>query len=133
MRWRHTARILSWPLAVNETARSCTGRLARGRQASQARRHAADVAGVAAAAQFGEPRLDLVDRDVAEAQRDLLRAAELEAGAALDRGHELGSFEQRVHRAHVEPGIAAAHALDVQRAGLEVAAVEVGDLQLTAR
>ena len=42
-------------------------------------------------------------------------------------------LEQRVVRAGVEPGEAAAHDLDVELAALEVDAVDVGDLELAAR
>jgi hypothetical protein len=45
---------------------------------------------------------------------------------------ELRGLEQRVVRAGVEPGGAAAEELDVQLAALEVEAVEVGDLEFAA-
>ena len=46
---------------------------------------------------------------------------------------EFGRLEQRIVRAGVEPGEAAAEHLDVQLAALEIDAVDVGDLQFAAR
>ena len=63
---------------------------------------------------------------------DLLDAGDLQALALLDRLHEGRGVEQRVARAGVEPGKAAAQAFDVQAAVLEIEPVEVGDLELAA-
>src|SRR3546814_20017306 len=51
----------------------------------------------------------------------------------LDGLHELRGVDEAVVGAGVEPGIAAAEALHLQLPGLEVAAVEIGNLQLAAR
>ncbi len=51
----------------------------------------------------------------------------------LERADELAGFQQGIVRAGVEPGVAAAHLLDVEVAGLQVDAVQVGDLELAAR
>ena len=71
--------------------------------------------------------------DPAGAIGDLLRAGDLQALALLERGDELAGLEQAVVRAGVEPGVAAADDLDVEVAALEVARVDVGDLELAAR
>src|SRR5215207_9135767 len=78
-----------------------------GKARSQARGDPADVARVAALAQCRQPRLHRVDGHVAQAQRDLLRAADLETLAAFQRRDELGGLEQRIHRAGIEPRVAA--------------------------
>src|SRR3546814_11286099 len=51
----------------------------------------------------------------------------------LDGLHELRGVDEAVVGAGVEPGIAAAEALHLQLPGLEVAAVEIGNLQPAAR
>src|SRR3546814_11089674 len=51
----------------------------------------------------------------------------------LDGLHELRGVDEAVVGAGVEPGIAAAEALHLQLPDLEVAAVEIGNLQLAAR
>ena len=71
--------------------------------------------------------------DEAHAEGDLLRAADLEALALLDGLHEGRRLQQAVGRAGIEPGAAAAEPFDVQRAVLQIDAVEIGDLQLAAR
>ena len=78
-------------------------------------------------------RLELFGRDPALAEGDFLRAGDLEALALLDGGDELAGFEQAVVGAGVEPGVAAAHDLDVELAFFEVEAVEVGDLEFATR
>ena len=50
----------------------------------------------------------------------------------FDRFDEVRRLQQRVVRAGVEPGEAAAEELDVQLPALEIVAVDVGDLQLAA-
>jgi hypothetical protein len=72
-------------------------------------------------------------RDPAGAVGDLLRAGDLQALALLQRGDELAGVEQAVVRAGVQPGIAAAHDLDLELALLQVACVDLGDLELAAR
>ena len=78
-------------------------------------------------------RFKLRGGDEAQAIGDLFRAGDVESLAAFDGVDEDGGFKERVVGAGVEPGHAAAHDLDAERAGLEVAAVEVGDLELAAR
>src|SRR3546814_18347282 len=51
----------------------------------------------------------------------------------LDGLHELRGVDEAVVGAGVEPDIAAAEALHLQLPGLELAAVELGNLQLAAR
>src|SRR2546423_7308634 len=65
-------------------------------------------------------------------KRDLLNAGHLQALALFQRLDEDGAGEERVVGAGVEPGDAAAHALDLERAALEICAVDVGDLVLAA-
>ena len=67
------------------------------------------------------------------AEGDFFRAGDLEALALLDGGDELAGFEQAIVGTGVEPGIAAAHDLDIELALFEVAAVEVGDFEFAAR
>src|SRR6476646_10106402 len=64
--------------------------------------------------------------DEALAEGDLLDAADLLAGAFLQRAHEFLGLDQRIMRAGVEPGIAAAEPLDGELAGFEIGRVEVG-------
>lgn len=80
----------------------------------------------------GQPQQLLVG-DPAIAPGDLFRAGDPEALPPLQRGDELARIEQRIVGAGVEPRIAAPHALDGERAGVEIEAVEVGDLELAAR
>src|SRR5690606_37653672 len=63
---------------------------------------------------------------------DLLRAGDTEALAALQRADEFRGFDERIRRAGVEPGIAAAEAFDIERAALEIGEIDVGDLELAA-
>ena len=76
---------------------------------------------------------ELVVGEPAHPPGDLLGRADLEALPALDGAHEVGGVVERVEGAGVEPGGAARQHLDVEAPLLEVAAVEVGDLQLAAR
>ena len=87
------------------------------------------VVGLAVALGAGEQGLAV---DPAVLVGDLLRDAHGEVLGALDRADELGGLEERLHRAGVEPGVAAAEGLDRELAALEVHAVEVGDLVLAA-
>ena len=76
--------------------------------------------------------VDLLSRDVAHAVGNLFEAGDLEALAGLDSLDEGCGLQQRVVRAGVEPGIAAAHGLDVELVAREVGLVDVGNLELTA-
>lgn len=77
--------------------------------------------------------MDLLSRDVAHAVGDLFEAGDLEALAGLDGLDEGRGLQQGVVGAGVEPGVAAAHGLDVELVAREVGLVDVGDLELTAR
>ena len=66
-------------------------------------------------------------------ESDLLGTGDLEALALLQRADEFGRLDQRIRRAGVEPGEAAAEPLDLQLAALQIEPVEVGDLQFAAR
>ena len=75
----------------------------------------------------------MVERDIAEPQRDLLRAGDPQALALLEDLDEMARLDKRGMRAGVEPGKAAAEHLDMEIAALEIGAVDVGDLELAAR
>ena len=75
---------------------------------------------------------ELLGGNEALAVGDLFGAGDVETLAALDGGDEERGFKERVVGAGVEPRHAAAHHLDVQAAGFEIAAVEVGDLKFAA-
>src|SRR3546814_18264751 len=51
----------------------------------------------------------------------------------LDRFDEGGGFEQGLVGAGIEPGEAATQRLQLQRVGIEIAAIEIGDFQLATR
>ena len=74
-----------------------------------------------------------VGGDQSKQVRDLLGAGDLEPLPQLDLLDEVRGAEERLLRAGVEPGVAASELLDGELAHLEVAAIEVGDLQLAAR
>ena len=76
--------------------------------------------------------VDLLSRDVAHAVGDLFEAGDLEALAGLDGLDEGGCLQQGVVGAGVEPGVAAAHGLDVELVAREIGLVDVGDLELAA-
>ena len=76
--------------------------------------------------------VDLLSRDVAHAVGDLFEAGDLEALASLDGLDEGCGLKQGVVRAGVEPGVAAAHGLDMKLVAREVGLVDVGNLELTA-
>src|SRR5947209_2764497 len=77
--------------------------------------------------------VELIGIDVTQPQRDLLDAGDAQALALLEDLHEVAGFDQRLVRAGVEPGKAAAEHLDMQVAAFEIGAVDVGDLELAAR
>ena len=51
----------------------------------------------------------------------------------LDNLHELGSLDQRIVGARIQPRRAAPHDLYLERTGVEILLVQVGDLELAAR
>src|SRR5207342_3135707 len=63
---------------------------------------------------------------------DFLRAADAQALALFDRLDVGRRLEQRFVRAGVEPGVTTTELFQMQRVAFEVAAIEVGDLQLAA-
>ena len=63
---------------------------------------------------------------------DLLGGGNLDALALLDGLHKGSRLDEGVHRAGVEPGVAAAQQLDVQLALVEIHLVQRRDLQLPA-
>lgn len=62
---------------------------------------------------------------------NLFGAGHLEALPVFNGFDEIGSFDQRLVRARVQPGITPAHHLDRQGIALQVQPVDVGDLQFT--
>ena len=77
----------------------------------------AEVLAVIVGKRGGEP-LDFRGRDEAHPVGDLLDAGDLQALPLLDRLHEIRGLEQRLVRARVEPGEAAAEDLDRELAAL---------------
>src|SRR5207244_8331697 len=71
--------------------------------------------------------------DETHAEGDFFEAGDFEALPVFDRGDVVARLEQRRGRAGIEPGHAAAEQFHVQLAALEVAKIEIGDLQLFAR
>ena len=64
---------------------------------------------------------------------NLFRSGDHDALTLLNDLHKLRRLNKRVHRAGVQPRIAAAEQLHVKRTVLKIHAVEVGDFQLAAR
>ena len=75
----------------------------------------------------------LLGVDEALAPGDLLDARHFQPLPLLDDAHEHAGIEQRIVRAGIEPRRAAPEPLDVQRAELQVRAIEIRDLELAAR
>src|SRR5690606_29527192 len=92
-----------------------------------------EVAAIAALLQRLGQCAQLPVVDPAVAPGDLLGTAHAQALALLDRLHVARGFDQRFVRAGVQPGITATEPFELQAALLEVAAVEVRDLQFAAR
>src|SRR6185312_9149154 len=76
-----------------------------------------EVTPVLAVAEAARRRGYLFGPDIAHVVGDLLDAGDLQPLAHLDRADELGRLDQRLVRAGVEPGGAAAEPLDPQPAG----------------
>src|SRR6185436_2334074 len=96
-------------------------------------RHAQQIVAVAALAQRFTEGAKLGGVDPTLLEGDLLDAADAQALALFDGAYELPGLDQAVMGAGVEPGEAAAKDFHAQLAGLEIEAVEVGDLQFAAR
>src|SRR6476469_5589816 len=77
--------------------------------------------------------MEMIEGDVAEPERDLLRARHPHALALLEDLDEMAGLDQGSVRAGVEPGEAAAQDFDMEVAPLEIDAVDVGNLELAAR
>ena len=71
--------------------------------------------------------------DIPHAPGDFFRTGDFEPLPLLQHRHEMGRIDERLVRAGVEPGGAAAQRLDVQRPLFEVQPVHIGDLQFPAR
>src|SRR5262249_6416505 len=78
-------------------------------------------------------RLELLPVDVAHPEGDLLHAGDLEALTSLHDLDEAGRALERLVGSGIEPGETPTEHLDVELAGLEIGAIDIGDLQLTAR
>ena len=76
--------------------------------------------------------MDLLAGDIAHPVGNLFEAGDLEALAGLDGLDKGRGLQQGVVGAGVEPGVAAAHGLDVELVAREVSLVDVGNLELTA-
>ena len=76
--------------------------------------------------------MDLLSRNVAHAIGNFFNTGDLEALAGLNGLDEGRGLQQGVVCAGVEPGVAAAHGLDVELVAREVGLVDVGDLEFTA-
>ena len=98
-----------------------------------ARRDHAQVLAVVALAVALRALQQPLPRDPAVLVADLLGHGDGQVLGLLDRAHELGGREERLHGAGVEPRVAAAERHHVEGAVLKVHAVEVGDLVLAAR
>src|SRR5206468_1749544 len=95
--------------------------------------HAQEVLAVLALARLLAELLELRRVDEALEKRDLLDTGDLQALALFERLDELRAAQERIIRAGVEPGDAAAHGLDGKLAAREVRAIDVGDFKLAAR
>src|SRR5688572_23682721 len=77
-------------------------------------------------------RAKLLVRDETLLESDLLEPGDELALALLDGADEFARFQQAVMRAHVEPGVSARHAFDMELAGSQIGLVDVRDLELAA-
>src|SRR5208283_3623758 len=76
---------------------------------------------------------EVVARQPAEAESDLLRASHLESLPLLDRLDEIPRLKQRFVRSRIEPCDATAESLDKEIPGPEVGSIHVGDLKFATR
>src|ERR1051326_7581498 len=72
---------------------------------------------------------ELIGADIALAEGDLFRTADLEPLPAFDHMHEFRRLQQALMGARIKPGDAAAHFFHRQRSLLEINTVDVGDFQ----
>ena len=77
------------------------------------------------------PKLGSVDKAFVEG--DLFDTGDFESLAFLDGLHEAACLLQGFVRSCVKPGESPAEQLDMQGAALQILAVDVGDLQFSAR
>src|SRR4029077_8101099 len=91
------------------------------------------VLAIGVLAQWLSQREQLRPRDPATLEGDLLGAGDLQTLALLDRLDEVRRLQKRFVRPGIQPRIAATEALDHELAALQVAAVEIGDLELATR
>src|SRR4029079_4907126 len=70
--------------------------------------------------------------DEPHAPRDFFGTSDLLTLAGLQDADELRSFDERVERARVEPGVAAAQREDLESSALEVCLIHARDLELAA-
>src|SRR5205085_2880047 len=94
---------------------------------------AAEVFAVRALAQAIGGAQYVVGCDGAEVIGDFFGAGDFQSLAQLDGLDEIRGLQQRLLRSRIEPRVAAAELLDSQRMLLEINAIEIGDLELSAR
>ena len=95
--------------------------------------HGVQILPVDALAEPADDRLELTLVDKCKIESDLLRTADLEPLAHFERAHEARRVDKQIGRARIEPREAPAHGLDIELAGVEIVAVDVGDFVLPAR
>src|SRR5579862_1573445 len=95
--------------------------------------HALEVRAIARLAEWACQSAELLAVDETLTESDLLGTADFEALPRLDGLDEVGCCQERGVSARVGPGDAAPQDLDMELFALEVGAIDVGDLELTAR
>src|SRR6185312_6213105 len=85
---------------------------------------------IAALGKLLRQSVKLVDADIAQPQRDFLDAGDSQPLPLFEDLHEVAGFYQGFVGPGVKPGETAAEYLDIEVAALEIAPVDVGDLQL---
>src|SRR5438552_16734306 len=94
--------------------------------------HRAQILAVRALAEACDDPLELRRVDEAEFEGDFLGTTDLKALTQFERAHETCRVDERIGGSGVEPGETASHALDVEFAGFEIDAIDVGDLVFAA-
>src|SRR5262249_34546666 len=74
----------------------------------------------------------LVNPNVAKPERNFFQASDLQPLAQLDDLHKVGSLQQRVGGAGIEPGDAAPQSFHVKRPAFQISAIEIGDFQFAS-